>query len=322
MTTEYKLLKVLSDGNLHSGQKIADQMGVSRTAVWKHLKKIRSKSLDVYTVRGKGYRLEGPLELLQEDLIAKKIRKEVSQYLHSVQVVYETDSTNNILLEQQDVQGRVIIAEYQHAGKGRGENIWLSGLAGSLCLSIGWHYEAIPSNFNAISLATGVVLARCIEKFTGVTIQLKWPNDLIHHRSKLGGVLIESRGQHAGIVDVVVGIGINFRLPTPLRQMISQNVTDLSSLWGETLSRNDIAAEIINETVNLLSTFPERGFNHYIDEWRMRDSGKDCEASLYLPGKQINGRIVDIDENGNLIMSTNDSLIKFGSGELSLRLLN
>jgi BirA family biotin operon repressor/biotin-[acetyl-CoA-carboxylase] ligase len=168
----------------------------------------------------------------------------------------------------------------------------------------------------------GVVLAQCLEKFSGKSIQLKWPNDLIYGRSKLGGILIESKGQHAGEVDVVVGIGINFKLPEQLGRMINQNVTDLASVSSNTLSRNEIAAELINGIISFLSAYPKLGFNHYIDEWRKRDFGKDCEAELHLPGKKINGRIVDIDENGNLIMSADDRFMKFGSGELSLRVLN
>ncbi len=153
-------------------------------------------------------------------------------------------------------------------------------------------------------------------------ILLKWPNDIIHNRSKLGGILIESKGQHAGTVDVVVGIGINFNLPEELQLMIDQGVTDLERVSDRILSRNVIAAEIINEMISLLSAYPERGFNHYIDEWRKRDFGKGSDAELRLPDKNVYGRIIDIDENGNLIMSVRQKLTKYGSGELSLRLLN
>ena len=322
MNTEHELLKLLSDGNLHSGQELADLMGISRTAVWKHLNKIRSKYLEISTVKGKGYQLERPIELLHEDSIRRKIRKDINRHLHSIQVLYETESTNNLLLDLYPAHGRVVIAEYQHAGKGRGENVWLSGLAGSLCLSIGWHYEAIPGDYNAISLATGVVVAKCLEKITGNSMQLKWPNDLIYDRCKLGGILIESRGQHAGVVDLVIGVGINFSLPEQLLRKINQSVIDISRLSDRSFSRNEIAAEIINELINLLSVFPDRGFNHYIEDWRRRDIGKGCDAELLLPGKKISGQILDIDENGNLIMSNNNKLLKFSSGELSLRLIN
>jgi BirA family biotin operon repressor/biotin-[acetyl-CoA-carboxylase] ligase len=322
MTREYELLKILADGKLHSGQELAENMGVSRTAIWKHLNKIRSKNLDICTFKGKGYQLSRQIELLQHDVITRKIRSEVNHHLHSVQLLYETGSTNKLLMNMHPAHGRVIIAEYQYAGRGRSGNVWLSGLAGSLCMSIAWHYDAIPNDFNAMSLAAGVVLAQCLEKFSGKSIQLKWPNDLIYGRSKLGGILIESKGQHAGEVDVVVGIGINFKLPEQLGRMINQNVTDLASVSSNTLSRNEIAAELINGIISFLSAYPKLGFNHYIDEWRKRDFGKDCEAELHLPGKKINGRIVDIDENGNLIMSADDRFMKFGSGELSLRVLN
>ncbi len=313
---------MLSDGKLHSGQELAGCLGVSRTAVWKHISKLRSKSLYIQTVMGKGYQLDRQIELLQKDLIASKVQADINRKLHSIEVLYETVSTNKLLMELTPTHGRVVIAEYQHAGRGRGENVWLSGLAGGLCLSLGWQYKAIPSDFNAISLAAGVVLAQCLEKFTGMDILLKWPNDIIHNRSKLGGILIESKGQHAGTVDVVVGIGINFNLPEELQLMIDQGVTDLERVSDRILSRNVIAAEIINEMISLLSAYPERGFNHYIDEWRKRDFGKGSDAELRLPDKNVYGRIIDIDENGNLIMSVRQKLTKYGSGELSLRLLN
>jgi BirA family biotin operon repressor/biotin-[acetyl-CoA-carboxylase] ligase len=140
MTREYELLKILADGKLHSGQELAENMGVSRTAIWKHLNKIRSKNLDICTFKGKGYQLSRQIELLQHDVITRKIRSEVNHHLHSVQLLYETGSTNKLLMNMHPAHGRVIIAEYQYAGRGRSGNVWLSGLAGSLCMSgLCWH---------------------------------------------------------------------------------------------------------------------------------------------------------------------------------------
>jgi BirA family biotin operon repressor/biotin-[acetyl-CoA-carboxylase] ligase len=149
---------------------------------------------------------------------------------------------------------------------------------------------------------------------------LKWPNDLVHDGAKLGGILIESRGQLAGAVDVIIGIGINVHMPAGLAARIQQKVTDLTQVCGMRPSRNQLAAAIISRMFALLETYEEQGFQDYIKRWRELDITCGNNAVLLQSTGSSSGRVVDIDENGFLIMSVNGVLSRFSSGDLSLRI--
>jgi BirA family biotin operon repressor/biotin-[acetyl-CoA-carboxylase] ligase len=144
----------------------------------------------------------------------------------------------------------------------------------------------------------------------------------VYGTAKLGGILIESRSQLAGPVDVIIGIGINVQLPRKVTDMIEQNVTDLATVFGNTPSRNGLAGVIINNMFELLENYTTRGFECWIDEWRKLDYGRGKPAIIRLPNQDIPGQIVDIDENGYLLMSVNGKLVKYSSGDLSLRVEN
>jgi BirA family transcriptional regulator, biotin operon repressor / biotin---[acetyl-CoA-carboxylase] ligase len=323
--SEIELLKILADGEMHSGQFLAETIGVSRTAIWKQLKKIRETNVEITSVRGQGYQLAQPLELLDENTIIEHLRPDIQNQLTSLRLYYKTTSTNKILLDRMDdktINGHVVIAEYQSEGRGRGGNKWLSGLGAGLYLSLGWHFDHLPKTFSALSLATGVVLAKCIEQVCGAIIQLKWPNDLVYDLSKLGGILIESRGQHAGMADVVIGIGINVKLSHRLSAQIPQATADLTGISGYQPSRNLLAGVIINNVIDLLTNYPNQGFDYYIDKWRELDICRGKQALLQFANKKIEGTVVDIDEQGNLLMSIAGKVVRYSSGDLSLRLVN
>jgi len=323
--SEKALLAILADGQYHSGQKLAKAMGVSRTAVWKHLGKIRQKDIEITAVRGKGYCLSSPVELLDKTSINSHLEESVQGKLASIELFYELNSTNEYLrssLQNNSIHANIVFAEYQTGGKGRGVNQWLSGLASGLCMSIGWRYESVPRTLSALSLATGVVLAHTIQQLSDHPIQLKWPNDLVCRGAKLGGILIESRGQLAGSVDLIIGIGLNIDLPGKLADTIQQDVTDLTTVFGYRPSRNHLAGIIINNMIRMLDDYPTHGFEPYIADWRRLDYGQGKNAVLHLPHEDVRGEIVDIDENGCLLMSIRGKLVKYSSGDLSLRVIN
>ena len=322
---EYAILKILADGKFHSGQELADRIKVSRTAIWKQLNKIREKQLDVRAIKGKGYQLSEPLELLQVDRILKSISLKPGISIDTINILFSIDSTNQYLLDQlstSPIHSSVVLTEHQQQGRGRGKNRWESGLGAGIYLSIGWQFALMPNSFSGLSLAVGAVIANCISELTGKFIGLKWPNDLIFEGSKLGGILIESRGQLAGRMDTVIGIGLNVNIFDGIRNKVDQDITDLKAVSGCILSRNELAANLISNIINLLTEYPDCGFVHYLQDWRVRDISRGKVASLNMAGNIIEGTVVDVDDQGNLIMSIDGNLEKFSSGDLSLRMAN
>jgi len=323
---ERDLLCLVADGRFHSGEELAGKLGISRTAVWKHLQKAGKKGMEIIAIRGKGYCLSAPLELLEAQRIQEHLDCRVRQSMQELRVYYETGSTNRILEQELEaggqIHGRCILAEHQTQGKGRSGNRWLTVPASGLCLSVGWHFPSLPGSFAALSLATGVVLAKSLRQLGVQGIQLKWPNDLIYSHAKLGGILIESRGQLSGPVDVVIGVGINNRLSPDITLKIEQEVTDLFSILGYQPSRNRLAGILINNIFALLDGYPREGFHSRIEDWRALDCTRGRKAILRLPGKEVSGRVIDIDEEGNLIISVRGKRKKFSSGDLSLKVMH
>lgn len=322
---EYEILKILADGKFHSGQELADSINVSRTAIWKQLNKIREKQLDVRAIKGRGYQLSEPLELLQVDRILKSIALKPDVSIDAMNILFSIDSTNQYLLDQLSkgpIHSRVVLTEHQKLGRGRGINRWESGLGAGLYLSIGWQFALMPKSYSALSLAVGTVIANCISELSGKSIGLKWPNDLIYEGSKLGGILIESRGQLAGRMDTVIGIGLNVNIFDDIRSKVNQDITDLKVIFGHIPSRNELAAKVISNIINMLAEYPDCGFGHYLQDWRVRDISRGKMARLNMAGNIIEGTVIDVDEQGNLIISVDGKHEKFTSGDLSLRVVN
>lgn len=319
MDLNFAILETLSDGRFHSGQALARTLGVSRTAVWKRIAALERMGLDVYAVRGRGYRLPVPVETLAARAIHEALPVGIRGHIASMEVLFDTASTNQHLLDRNPVHGRVVLAEFQHSGRGRRGNRWLSPLGGGVCLSVGWHFDAAPDSLVLVSLLTGACAARALSGLGCGSIGLKWPNDLVWNGRKLGGVLIETRGQIAGPVDIVVGVGLNVHLPETVRAAIPQPVTDLAEIAGVPLSRNRVAASVIGEIVRMLSGAGSGIWDEYMREWRSRDVVRGKRVQLRFPGHQVDGVAEEVDRSGMLVLRVNGDVRRFSSGEVSLR---
>jgi BirA family biotin operon repressor/biotin-[acetyl-CoA-carboxylase] ligase len=316
------LISRLADGNFHSGESLAKEMGISRAAVWKRIKNLGDYGLDVYSVHGKGHRLSHSIEVLDTDKIEAGMKTAAMDRVKSLTVLPVIDSTNQYLYRQlgnESIHAHVVLAEFQESGKGRRGNDWLSPYAGGICLSLGWHFHSTPASYTALSLATGVVVCRSLERLGISNAGLEWPNGIVSEGNKLGGILLESRSETAGCSDVVIGIGINVNLPEQAFSAISQPATDISRLSQKTVSRNELSALLIEELLIMLEDYQENGFTSCIDEWRKLDAFKGKQADLVLPNETISGEIAGIDENGLLLMILDGEIKSFSSGELSLR---
>lgn len=320
--TRARLLAVLADGQFHSGQQLADHSGISRTAVWKHIRSLERRGLDIFAVSGRGYRLASPLDLLDENRIRAGLDTEVATQIRGLTVELEMNSTNQYLLEQLpagQAHGQVCLAEYQSAGQGRHGNSWLSPLAAGLYLSIGWRVDGMAEPMTGLSLAAGVAAVRALARLGMNGVQLKWPNDLVTANGKLGGILLQVRGEITGSCLWVLGIGINVRLPEALTGGIDQPVTDLNALSTVMPSRSDLAAALINELVACLAGYPRTGFRPYVRDWQRYDCMSGHRVTLSSGNQVIQGQMIGVDSAGALLMSIDGAVHRYASGELSLR---
>ena len=317
-----KLLRMLSDGQFHSGADLARSLKLSRTAVWTQVHGLQGLGLQVNALAGKGYRLQCPLELLEEAQIRAALDAQVSDRV-TLELHDLVDSTNTLLSERarQDARsGTVCIAELQTAGRGRVGRSWHSPFAGNVCLSVLWHYpdhQAIAG----LSLAVGVAIIRALNQFGIDDVGLKWPNDVLWQGRKLGGILMEVSGEVHGKHAVLVGIGLNRQIPGVAAAAIDQAWVDLEQIaGGNAPSRNRLLAGLLNQLIPLLRSYADLGLAAYLEEWRRYHVFDGRHVVLRQGERTIRGVVAGVNPLGLLRLDCEgEGVREFSSGDVSLR---
>lgn len=318
------LLRLLADGRFHSGTALGDAIGIGRGAVWKQIRSVRAMGLDVHAVRGKGYRLAAPLELLDREAILAGLERAPARRLRGIEIHYRIDSTNRYLMEKagEGLEGPFLcLAESQSAGRGRRGRSWISPFGQNLYLSLLWRFERGPDALSALSLAAGVAIAAALAEMGVAGIGIKWPNDLCHGGRKLGGILIELAGEASGPWDAVVGVGLNVDMRNRDKLDIDQPWTDLRTALGRRPERNRIATAVINALMNALPQFERAGFAPFREPFRRFDVIRGREVELHHGANRIQrGRSKGVGEHGALLLECDGAIRQVTSGEISLRI--
>lgn len=318
-----KMLELMSDGKFHSGNEIAKKLGTNRSMVWGQMKGLSRMGVDVSAVRGHGYRIQSSFELLDQETIESGLSDWGRENLSKLEIYPEITSTNNHLMENAANfdSGTVCLAEFQSAGRGRSGRKWISPFAANIYFSVLWHYQKGASSIGGLSLAIGVAILRALRVYCTTGLGLKWPNDILYHDQKLAGILIEVSGDSHGPCDVVTGIGLNWQMPNHLCHSIDQKWTDLKKVLGAACpKRNHLVSRLLNEILPVLASYDKTGLTPYLEEWRGSDCMANRKASLYWGDHRIIGRIQGIDNQGMIIVETEDGKKKHcASGEISFK---
>lgn len=311
------LLHRLADGGTYSGEQLGQLLGISRAAVANYIQFFTDLGLDIFRVRGKGYRLANKLQLLDQSLIQSQLKEEFADALEVLNVV---DSSNDYLKSRLGSlrKGHVCLAEAQTAGRGRHGRTWVSPLGASLYLSIYWSFREGYQALAGLSLAIGVAVARALTDCGVVGCQLKWPNDVYLTGRKLAGILIEVEGQIGAACDTIIGIGLNIRLPDAVKG-IDQPWTDLYQSGGVEICRNQLAGELINQLHQVLLEFEQSGLGSFIKQWQQLDIYADAPVQLIMGDKTIEGIGRGINESGALMLQLDGEIKAFHGGEISVR---
>lgn len=313
-----KLIALLADGEFHSGEKIGQLLGVSRTSVNNYIKALQEIGLDIYKVTGKGYCSATPLTLLNQQTI-----QQISEFKH-VHVEQILDSTNQYLLDKMAnlANGQTCIAEYQAAGRGRRGREWISPFASHLYFSMYWRLEAGIEKASGLSLLVGIAVVNALEKMGIQGVGLKWPNDLYYQGKKLAGILIELNAQASDACHCVIGIGINVRMPEQQGKLIDQPWADLNSINVQPVDRNQLSGLLIKELHDLLSDYEEKGLNSFLPRWFELDCFLNQQVNLIVGENIQTGLCRGINEQGALLLEIDGQIKPYIGGEISLRLAN
>ncbi|CAM8319317.1 bifunctional biotin--[acetyl-CoA-carboxylase] ligase/biotin operon repressor BirA [Klebsiella michiganensis] len=313
-TVPLTLISILADAEFHSGEQLGERLGMSRAAINKHIQTLRDWGVDVFTVPGKGYSLPEPIQLLDEEQIARRIEH------GRVTVLPVIDSTNQYLLDRlSELQsGDACVAEYQQAGRGRRGRKWFSPFGSNLYLSMYWRLEQGPAAAIGLSLVIGIVIAEVLQSLGADKVRVKWPNDLYLQDRKLSGILVELTGKTGDAAQIVSGAGINLMMRRVESDVVNQGWISLQEA-GISIDRNTLAACLIKELRAGFKLFENEGLAPYLTRWEKLDNFINRPVKLIIGDKEIFGISRGIDAQGALLLEQDGVVKPWIGGEISLR---
>jgi BirA family biotin operon repressor/biotin-[acetyl-CoA-carboxylase] ligase len=317
----FKVLRLLADGEFHSGEALARALGMSRASVWHAVRSLRGCGFEIFSVRGRGYRLAAPVSLLDRDSVLRDLGRDAVNI--SLEILDEVVSTNTLLMTRAQAGapgGTAIAAELQTAGRGRMGRVWHAAIGGALTFSLLWRFSQGAGFLSGLSLAAGVAVMRALQALGAAEAGLKWPNDVVWRGGKLAGILIEMQGDMLGPSAAVIGIGVNVILTDSVRERIDQAASDLETACGRPLDRNIVLAHLLGELHHALEVFARDGLAPFRAEWQSHHVHQNKTVSLLLPdARREQGVARGIAEDGALLIETGAGLQRCHSGEVSLR---
>jgi BirA family biotin operon repressor/biotin-[acetyl-CoA-carboxylase] ligase len=323
---EKSLLERLRAGPV-SGDVLAREAGLTRAAVWKRIQALRAAGVVIGARPGHGYLLESPLDLLDATQIVAALPPGLSAALHHLDVVWTVDSTNSELLRRRTpaVGVDVLLAERQLGGRGRLGRSWASPLAANLYLSLARTFDGGLARLGGLGIVAGVAAAEALRALGHEAVRLKWPNDLVvpgpgSVLRKLGGLLVEGGGEHAGPVRAIVGLGLNVRMPSSAAAGIDQPWCDLAALAHPAPpTRNALAATLLAHLVPALAQFDREGLAPFLPRHAALDALGGREVEVRSGSSVHAGRAQGLAGDGALRVRMDGGERCFHAGEASLR---
>ncbi|NMC76512.1 MAG: biotin--[acetyl-CoA-carboxylase] ligase [Candidatus Methanofastidiosa archaeon] len=312
-----KILEILEKKSTFvSGEEISKELGISRAAIWKHIQKLRELGYEIESKTNEGYKLiktpdsqiQYELErLLDTKIIGKKIL-----------FFKEVDSTNNrakqIALEEKE--GAVVISEKQTSGRGRRGRKWESP-EGGIAISFILKPNVSPERAPQMTLISSLALVETLNKIhNGLNAKIKWPNDILISGKKISGILTELSADMEKINYVVVGVGVNLNSTV---ENLPENATSLKIETKEQVSIKQFLKSFFDHYDKLYLEYLNGGIDQIIERWKKNSDTIGKKVKIIGINETYEGLAKDIDENGALILKTNEKEIKVYSGDVSLR---
>lgn len=320
-----KILEELkaNSGQVVSGEEISRKLGISRTAVWKHIGKLRSEGYNIESQTNSGYKLIGSPDLLTLNELEPFLDTEfIGRNVVYLDSINSTNTYAKKRAEEPFKEGTVVIAEEQSAGKGRLGKHWVSPKGKGIWMSIMLKPDILPADAPKLTIVTAYAVANAILSCCNLDARIKWPNDIIAGGKKLCGILTEMSAEADEIKYVVIGIGINANLDIgDFGQEVSSIATSISIESGRNISRKSLVASVLKEFELIYKDFERTGSIKFIlDEYKNKSAVLGKEIRIISRKEEITGLAIDISEEGHLVVRLDDGSIReVMSGEVSVR---
>jgi len=319
-----QILKLLKEsGNIFlSGQKISEVLGVSRAAIWKHIKTIKDDGYEIEAISRKGYRIVSSPDILTFEEIKNFLDTEyIGKNIIYYDSIGSTNSKAKELAESGQEHGTVIISEEQTTGRGRLGRNFISPKYKGIWMSIILRPNIITENIAQVTLIGAAAVQKAIMKM-GIETKIKWPNDIVLNSKKICGILTEMSGEINHINYLVMGIGINVNLDVediPLD--LKDRATSIKLESGRFIERKILLANVLN--------IFEKLYTDFVQNDNIKETIEICRKNSILIGKEIQlinrGKVttsiaIDISDNGELVIENNQGIVEhIASGEVSIR---
>ncbi len=317
-----EILKRLKEAEGYvSGQELCDSLGVSRTAVWKAVRLLEEEGYRIQAVRNKGYRLSTDSDVLSVDELSQEI---CGSWAGKHLVVLKTvDSTNLEARRQAEdgaPHGTLVLAENQTAGKGRRGRFWESPEGTGIWMSLLLRPDFEPVHASMLTLLAAMAVVKGIRQATGLSCQIKWPNDIVLNGKKICGILTEMSTEEDCIRYVVVGIGINANLEG-FPEELKEKGTSLLLESGKPVRRAKLAAAVLSVWEDYYEEFLKTlDFSSLMEEYNEHLVNRDRQVTVLAPGGAWQGISMGINREGELLVRRTDGTVEaVMSGEVSVR---
>ena len=314
-----ELLRILADGKFHSGTELGEHFAISRAAIGKHINALQDLGIDIYSVKGKGYRVAKPLSLLDSQVIDAYYHDLTGQPSAHCAVLPVVDSTNTYLKDRivHLHTGNACVAEAQTAGRGRHGRQWYSPFASNIYLSMYWCFNGGYQTIAGLSLVVGVAVADVLDDFGVQGIGLKWPNDVYINMAKVAGILVEVEGTVADEVHTIIGLGLNVDLPDHLD--LGQAYASAQHHVQDPIERNVLIANLLAKLHHYLTIFSEKGLQPFQERWERLNVYNHKPVKLILGKESVTGICMGINEQGALLVQIHGEIKAYHGGEISVR---
>ena len=318
------LLAALNKHEFCSGEVLASQFSVTRATIHNAIKRLQSLGLIIESVSGKGYRLKNKLELLDSDAVRSYLNKDCHGAQDQLLLFDQLSSTNQLageLAAPNNGRWSAVLSELQTAGRGRRGRSWISPYAANIYLSMVWNLSRSLIHAAVLSPFLALRVAQCLQRLGVPNIKVKWPNDIYCNGKKISGLLLECFGELSDSCTLVVGVGVNVSMSAYQSIKIDQEWTDILAVMGADngLSRNQLAAELINTLFISLVEFESEQMGAWQAQWQAIDAFHGQAVRVEDAQQSFSGTAEGICADGAYKVSSQDGEHRALTGDMSLR---